>query len=152
MFGSITWTLYWISVSGVLSVYYLGILFLYHRKTVLKWLQQVCLGGGGYGPIAAGRHARRALQRAKDLEGDAPRDEHPAIAVLKNEIKAVFETAEQSHYTNEMVLAALQGILRKSEGVKGTPYQYLITDFILFLAEQNNAFHLHDDEIGSVWL
>ena len=145
MIKQISWETYWSAISTALILYYVVICYMYYLTDIKKAVAS-----------KSKRFFKKAFSNAVNLENKIVSHSHeelfPVLNQLAQEIKMMIEDALQKCLVKKEILYAVQILLKKYPMIKGTPFEPIVTGYILTECLNYCSIHLDEAEVNMLWM
>ncbi len=168
MITQISWASYFTAIVIIIVIYYLSICFIYYKDEI----KQIILGNSKWAfnkqPSNQTGHPNRSFEQNPENEdsesfqqeltdeksiNEVPQGElFPLLNQLGQEIKMQFEVAARKGYVKEETVMAVQLVLKKYPGVKATPFEAVVKNYILNEFVNYCSIHLSEEELNRLWM
>ncbi|SRR6266542_363595 len=145
MIKQISWAIYWTAI-GITSVFYYVVICL---RYYLSDIRQILAGKSKF------LFKKKTCDKSIVFENGKPssqEDLFPVINQLVQEIKITLEEALQKNLLKKEIIYAFQLLLKKYPTVKGTPFESIVSNYILTECSNYCSIHLEEEEVNMLWM
>lgn len=158
MLNTITWQGYWATLALLSLGYYLLIYLLYYRNDFkIAFPKQGTAKNNPSASPAVASFLREQVQPTSigedDLDFETPESKtERLIYACMDEVNAYLDGVKGVRCAKPEFIFAVQKILSKYPGLKGSEFRDSITKMIVSEAAHNCSIHLKEEEVIHVWL
>jgi hypothetical protein len=147
MLHTISWKVFFSLMLGMVSFYWLIVLFIYYRFSFMNWVHKSLHPGEDRGD-ALGKPGQRMKGRMNDSELEIL---FPEVYALIGELKQLFQVASDKGFPKEELMMALQLKLRAYGKFIGTAFQPAVNNFIEAGVRDWFSIGLDPGELNILW-
>jgi hypothetical protein len=151
MIMNATWEMFWITMSIILVIYYLIIIYIYYRESLIKLfnksdqseLEEVMLSKD-FNPLAQhDDHDEKPQNTAYEI--------HDRVEYFMEKLRELLIEEGQNNSDKQDLLSELSNTFKKFEDLKGTAFIPALHEFIIKEIKKYGQITLAEEELEDCW-